>query len=56
MMHRTLGCLGAWAGEPAQDLEVVQCHHNYTEREKHFGKEVWLSRKGAIGAVEGRPG
>lgn len=32
------------------------CHHNYTEREKHFGKEVWLSRKGAINAEEGRPG
>jgi tRNA-splicing ligase RtcB (3'-phosphate/5'-hydroxy nucleic acid ligase) len=56
MMHRALGCLAVWAGEPAQDLEVVQCHHNYTEREQHFGKEVWLSRKGAIDAVEGRPG
>ncbi|MEU4743120.1 RtcB family protein [Actinosynnema sp. NPDC023658] len=32
------------------------CHHNYTEQETHFGKQVWLSRKGAINAEEGRPG
>jgi integrase len=25
-------------------------------REKHFGKDVWLSRKGAIDAGEGVPG
>ena len=24
----------------------VNCHHNYTTREHHFGKDVWLSRKG----------
>ena len=34
----------------------MQCHHNYTTRETHFGKEVWLSRKGAIDASEGVPG
>jgi tRNA-splicing ligase RtcB len=33
--------------------ETINCHHNYTEREKHFGKDVWLSRKGAIDASEG---
>ena len=32
---------------------VVNCHHNYTMQEKHFGKQVWLSRKGAIDASEG---
>jgi RNA-splicing ligase RtcB len=31
MMHRVLACLDDWAGEPAAGLEVVQCHHNYTE-------------------------
>lgn len=56
MMHRVLDCLGTWAGEPVQSLEVVSCHHNYTTREKHFGKEVWLSRKGAIDATAGTPG
>ena len=36
--------------------EEINCHHNYTEQEKHFGKEVWLSRKGAISARHGEPG
>jgi tRNA-splicing ligase RtcB len=36
--------------------ETINCHHNYTEQEQHFGKKVWLSRKGAISAKEGEPG
>lgn len=32
---------------------VINCHHNYTEKERHAGKDVWLSRKGAIDASEG---
>jgi tRNA-splicing ligase RtcB (3'-phosphate/5'-hydroxy nucleic acid ligase) len=56
MMHRVMYCVDEWMGQPAAGLEVVQCHHNYTEREKHFGKEVWLSRKGAIDASKGKPG
>jgi tRNA-splicing ligase RtcB len=31
----------------------VNCHHNYVERERHFGEEVWLTRKGAIRARAG---
>jgi tRNA-splicing ligase RtcB len=38
------------------EQERINCHHNYTERERHFGREVWLSRKGAIRADAGRPG
>jgi tRNA-splicing ligase RtcB len=30
--------------------KVVRCHHNYVEREHHFGREVWLTRKGAVAA------
>ena len=29
---------------------AIHCHHNFTERERHFGKDVWVSRKGAIKA------
>jgi tRNA-splicing ligase RtcB len=36
--------------------EVVNCHHNYVERERHFGKNVWVTRKGAISAREGELG
>jgi RNA-splicing ligase RtcB len=37
-------------------LEEINCHHNYTEQEEHFGRKVWLSRKGATNAEEGRDG
>jgi tRNA-splicing ligase RtcB len=56
-MHRTARCLERWIGADLDPLcEQIECHHNYTERERHFGKEVWLSRKGAIDASEGTPG
>jgi len=56
MMHRVIDCLAAFMGEPVESAEVVQCHHNYTEQEEHFGRQVWLSRKGAIDASPGTPG
>ncbi|MCA2219530.1 RtcB family protein [Jidongwangia harbinensis] len=56
MMDRVVDCFAQWQGGPVRELERVQCHHNYTAREKHFGKEVWLSRKGAINAAAGVPG
>jgi tRNA-splicing ligase RtcB len=36
--------------------EAVNCHHNYVEREEHFGEQVWLTRKGAIRARAGELG
>jgi tRNA-splicing ligase RtcB len=36
--------------------EVVNCHHNYVEREHHYGKDVWVTRKGAIRARTGELG
>lgn len=33
--------------------EAVNCHHNYVERENHFGRNLWVTRKGAIRAREG---
>lgn len=36
--------------------EAINCHHNYVERENHFGKNVWLTRKGAIRARAGDMG
>lgn len=32
--------------------EAINCHHNYVEREFHFGEHVWVTRKGAIRAGE----
>jgi tRNA-splicing ligase RtcB len=53
MMSRVLDCLAEFMGTPVTSREVINCHHNYTEREEHFGRQVWLSRKGAIDAREG---
>ena len=37
-------------------MQVIDCHHNYVERETHFGAEVWVTRKGAIRSSKGRLG
>jgi tRNA-splicing ligase RtcB len=34
-------------------LEAVNCHHNYVERESHFGEGVFVTRKGAVRARRG---
>lgn len=36
--------------------EAINCHHNYTTRENHFGENVWLTRKGAVNASKGKLG
>jgi tRNA-splicing ligase RtcB len=56
MMDRVVAAFEAWTGAAAGELERINCHHNYTAREHHFGEDVWLSRKGAINAAEGVPG
>jgi tRNA-splicing ligase RtcB (3'-phosphate/5'-hydroxy nucleic acid ligase) len=38
------------------EAQAVQCHHNYVEREHHFGADVWVTRKGAIRAGKGELG
>jgi tRNA-splicing ligase RtcB (3'-phosphate/5'-hydroxy nucleic acid ligase) len=54
MMDRVVSCFEDWLGrDPIQRELEINCHHNYTEQERHFSKQVWLSRKGAIDASEG---
>jgi tRNA-splicing ligase RtcB (3'-phosphate/5'-hydroxy nucleic acid ligase) len=50
MMDRVIRQLGEFMGEDVVEQERINCHHNYTEREKHYGRWVWISRKGAIRA------
>jgi tRNA-splicing ligase RtcB len=33
--------------------EAVSCHHNYVEKENHFGRNLWVTRKGAVRARKG---
>lgn len=58
MMDRFLDCVATWSGADREilELERINCHHNYTQRENHYGKNVWLTRKGAIKADEGDRG
>ena len=43
--------------QPFQLGEVaVNCHHNYTARETHFGEDVLVTRKGAVRAGRGELG
>ena len=64
MMDRVVECFETWLWADSdfsgdrEDARVfrdqeVNCHHNYTEQERHWGRNVWLSRKGAIDASEG---
>ena len=35
---------------------AVNCHHNYCTRERHFGEELIVTRKGAVSAKQGELG
>jgi len=37
-------------------IEAVNCHHNYVQKERHFGQEVYVTRKGAVRAGQGELG
>ena len=36
--------------------EAIECHHNYANRERHAGADVFVTRKGAISARTGELG
>jgi tRNA-splicing ligase RtcB len=38
------------------EKEAVNCHHNYVQREEHFGESLLVTRKGAVSAREGELG
>lgn len=40
-------------GQPIETAMSVNCHHNYLEREHHYGENVIVTRKGAVRAREG---
>jgi tRNA-splicing ligase RtcB (3'-phosphate/5'-hydroxy nucleic acid ligase) len=55
MMDRFRQVLAEHMGDDPAGIEVdrVNCHHNYTTVEHHGGKDVWITRKGAINANKG---
>lgn len=59
MTDLVLQCLAEEVGrDGVQDVERhrFDCHHNYTAREEHGGRSLWITRKGAIRAREGDRG
>ncbi len=58
MMARVLDALRKHKALPtfSVDKEAVNCHHNYVQRETHFGEDVFVTRKGAVSAQEGQLG
>jgi tRNA-splicing ligase RtcB (3'-phosphate/5'-hydroxy nucleic acid ligase) len=39
--------------QPQLEVQRINCHHNFTQKEHHFGHDVWVTRKGAIQAKAG---
>ena len=57
MMTRTIQAVRSALGfEFEARMEAVNCHHNYVSREHHYGKDVLVTRKGAVRAREGEMG
>ncbi len=52
MMDRALAEVVRFIGAGKETLRI-NCHHNYTEPEVHQGRQLWVTRKGAIRADKG---
>ena len=53
MLRRTLDAIRSVIPEASAERRAVECHHNYVARERHFGEDVYVTRKGAIRARTG---
>ena len=55
MMINIVDALKKYSSLPefTTDKMAVNCHHNYVERESHFGENVLVTRKGAVRARKG---
>jgi tRNA-splicing ligase RtcB len=56
MLASTHRALETVLGREVATADEVNCHHNFTEREEHEGRRVWVTRKGAIRARVGDRG
>lgn len=55
MLRAAMGVLGKVVSK-TREVQRIDCHHNYAVRETYFGREVWVTRKGAIRAQVGDMG
>ena len=57
MMSNTLATLAKVIPKPFKlTEEAVNCHHNYVQRETHYGESLFVTRKGAVSAQKGQLG
>jgi tRNA-splicing ligase RtcB (3'-phosphate/5'-hydroxy nucleic acid ligase) len=57
MMQRVIAAAKTVIAKPFEShIEAVNCHHNYVQRETHFGEDVLVTRKGAVSAKLGELG
>lgn len=57
MLHNAMSALSKELGiAVTYSAEAVNCHHNYVSRERHFGENVLVTRKGAVRVREGEMG
>ena len=56
MMERVFDVLAARLPGLARGAVAVNCHHNYATREHHLGRDLWITRKGAVRAGKGELG
>ena len=57
MMQNVIAAARAVIAKPFEaSVEAVNCHHNYVQRETHFGANVLVTRKGAVSAQKGELG
>lgn len=56
MMQRVVTALQRFT-KPFQLVdEAINCHHNYVQKENHYDKNIWVTRKGAVSARKGQLG
>lgn len=56
MMHHVLEAARDVLGPFEAGELAVNCHHNYVQKERHYGRRVWVTRKGAVRAGLGELG
>lgn len=56
MMNRTVSAIRQHLRQVELVSEVIECHHNYVANEKHYGQNMWVTRKGALRARLGDVG
>lgn len=53
MLGAVLEQVAGFVGREFEVSQLINCHHNFTQLENHHGRNLWITRKGAIRARVG---